>query len=143
MLVMLFFWIVIYLQDIETRKLHFVCAKNRIINSQLKLKSIPSLELNSVTLAVEALIDLYKELSGSSCLIPIHIDRLAVFTDSTCSLHWLNSSAIKLDKRQKHFNFCFEQDQSHSEILWNSSYKFQFYSRQIQSSWLYYTLSFI
>ena len=99
------FGIVVYLQEIGTGKLHFVCAKNRIINSQLKLKSIPSLELNSVTLAVEALTDLYKELSGSSCVTPIDIERLAVFTDSTCSLHWLNASAIKLEKMKKHSTF--------------------------------------
>ncbi|MEL7307448.1 MAG: hypothetical protein AAGK05_05915, partial [Pseudomonadota bacterium] len=95
------FGVVIYILDTETNKVSFVLAKNRIVNKQLQNKSIPSLELNGIELATECLIDLYMELSGPSCLNPINIVGLEIYSDSLVSLSWLNSYTNKLSKMQK------------------------------------------
>lgn len=92
---------VIYLQHVESGKVSFVLAKNRMINLQLKLKSIPSLEFNAITLGVETLMEVYRDLAGPTCLRPIRIVEMRLYTDSLCCLHWLNAAIIKLDKMQK------------------------------------------
>lgn len=99
------FGCVIYLQHIETGILSFVHAKNRLINNQLHCKSMPSLELHAVHLGVECALDLYKDLCGPSCLKPISINQILLFTDSLCVLHWLNSASLKLDKMNNHSTF--------------------------------------
>ena len=92
---------VLYLRDVSSGKISFVCAKNRIVNSQLQTKTIPSLELQAVTLGVECVVDLKNELSGNKCIVPINIVSCRLFTDSLITLHWLNSYNHKLDKMQK------------------------------------------
>ncbi|XP_068225202.1 uncharacterized protein [Palaemon carinicauda] len=96
---------VIYLQHIDTGHLSFIHAKNRVVNKQLKNKSIPALELNAVHLSVECALDIYKDLSGPSCIKPIEIENIMAYTDSLCTLHWLNSASLKLDKLNKHSPF--------------------------------------
>ena len=80
------FGVVIYMQNISTGKVSFVFAKNRIVNKQLESKSMPSLELQGITLAVEEIICLYEELSGSSCMMPIKICDLMIYSDSFVAL---------------------------------------------------------
>lgn len=92
---------VLYLYHNESQRLSFVCAKNHIVNNKLKGKSIPSLELNALVLGVNNLMDVYKDLTGPSCLNPISITELFAFTDSVCCIHWLRSAVIKLDKLAK------------------------------------------
>ena len=75
-------------------------AKNRMINTQLKHKSIPSLELNAITLGLESIVEIYRDLSGPSCLNPIKNTKLKLFTDSICCLHWLNQSTRRFDNMQ-------------------------------------------
>ena len=70
---------VVYIQDVKTGKLSFVSAKNRMINNQLKHKSIPSLELNAITLGVESIMEIYRDLSGQSCLNPMNITIKAIY----------------------------------------------------------------
>ena len=96
---------VIYLQHIETGNLSFIHAKNRLINKQLKNKSMPSLELNALTLSVACAIDIYHDLCGPTCLKPIKVKNIIAHTDSLCALHWLNSASLKLDKMNKHTAF--------------------------------------
>ena len=96
---------VIYLQHIETGMLSFIHAKNRLVNKQLKYKSMPSLELNALSLGVACAMDIYKDLSGTSCLKPIKIKEIVLYTDSLCALHWLNSASLKLEKMNKHSAF--------------------------------------
>ena len=93
---------VIYLQNLITGHVGFVIAKNRIVNRQLELKTIPSLELQALSLGVELLFDLRKELSGAGCLLPINICDMELYTDSMICLHWLNAHSHKLEKMQKH-----------------------------------------
>ena len=96
---------VIYILHVETDKLSFLSAKNRMVNTQLKNKSIPALELNAIALGVENLIEVYKDLSGPQCLKPINISELRLYTDSICCLHWLHLEVDKLDKLQKRTAF--------------------------------------
>lgn len=100
-----FFGVVVYLQDLTDNSLHFLTARNRIISKQLKLKSIPSLEMNAVSLGAETLIELYNDLAGSNCMVPLNIRNLILYTDSTCCLHWLDSLAIKMEKPSKRSAF--------------------------------------
>ena len=93
------------MQHIESGKISFVHAKNRLINKQLSNKSMPSLELNAINLGVECAMNIHKDLSGPTCLKPIKISEILAFTDSICALHWLNSASLKLDKMNKHTTF--------------------------------------
>jgi hypothetical protein len=93
--------IVIYMQNILTGDISFIAAKNHIINQQLKPKSIPSLEVQGITLAVEQLINLYKILTGTSCMYPIKIKELIVCSDSMVALQCIHAYDTKLDKMQK------------------------------------------
>lgn len=92
---------VVYLQNARTKQVSFLAAKNRLVNKQLELKTIPTLELQAITLGVEMLMNIKTELSGSECMIPINITKLTLYSDSSISLHWLNSQAVTLDKMQK------------------------------------------
>ena len=96
---------VIFIQDLKTNKVSFLCAKNRIVNKQLEDKSIPSLEFHAISLGCEVLIDMFKDLAGPSCVCPIDIKDLHLYSDSLVSLTWLNSSANKFDKMQKRYVF--------------------------------------
>ena len=95
------FGVVIYMQNISTGKVSFVFAKNRIVNKQLESKSMPSLELQGITLAVEEIICLYEELWGSSCMMSIKICELIIYSDSFVALSWVHGFSAKLDKMQK------------------------------------------
>ena len=85
----------------STGNVNFLLAKNCIIGQNMSSKSIPSLELQGITLAVECLIDLYNELAGPDCLKPIDIAELHSFSDSLVVLSWIYSNSIKFDKLQK------------------------------------------
>ena len=111
--------VVLYILDIETNKINFLLAKNRIVNTKNETKSIPSLELMSIHLGCEVLLDLYKELAGPKCLVPINIESLEICSDSFVALSWIKSYAYTFDKMQKRtifvlnrlqkiFNFCKE-----------------------------------
>ena len=71
------------------------------MNRQLSAKSIPSLEFQAISLGTEMLIDLYQELGGRSCVCPISIGELHLFTDSMVALAWINSYVNRLDKMNK------------------------------------------
>ena len=92
---------VVFIQDVDTNEVKFLLAKNRLVNKTLESKSIPSLEFQAVALGVDVLIDTYKELAGSACIVPINVIELKLFSDSMVSLHWLNSYSHKMRKMQK------------------------------------------
>ncbi|XP_068224926.1 uncharacterized protein [Palaemon carinicauda] len=93
--------IVIYIREVESCKRSFLIAKNKFVNSSLKAKSVPSLELQALVLGCEVLKSVYDELNGQFCLSKINITDLQLFSDSLVVLHWLHSSAVKLDKVNK------------------------------------------
>ena len=119
---------VLYMQHTETGNLSFVHAKNRLVNKQLHSKSMPSLELHAVNLGVECATDLYKDLSGQSCLNPISIGQILLFTDSICVLHWLNSASSKLEKMNKHSTFVMNRIESIQRLCEVFPVKFNFIS---------------
>ena len=87
----LIFGTVIFIQNPKTKEVNFVMSKNKIINKQLESKSIPVLELQGITLAVESLVELFDEISGNSFINKIMIKEMIVFSDSIIALYWLNS----------------------------------------------------
>ena len=117
---------VIYLKDCNTNKTSFICAKNKIVSTQLQTKSVPTLELQAVTLGVETIVDLCNELSGASCLFPIKITKCKLFTDSLITLHWLNSYCHKLDKMQKRSVFVLNRLEHIARLCERNSITFSF-----------------
>lgn len=93
---------VIYLREYETGKISFLTAKNKIVNSQLELKSIRSLEPQAIFTGVELVLDICRELTKPENLRPINFSSCYVYTDSQISLCWLKSFFVNLDKMQKH-----------------------------------------
>lgn len=84
----LMFGTVLYLID-ATGNSKFLLAKNRMIGKQLADRSIPCLELQALLLGVETLIDTFNELSGASCLVPVNITDLRLYSDSLVCLNWV------------------------------------------------------
>ena len=95
------FGAVIYIESLTTNKISFLLAKNRIVNKKLDNKSIPSLELQAIVLGAELLVELYNEMTGPSCVIPLNIYELALFSDSLVRLFWLDSHVNKFDKMNR------------------------------------------
>ena len=92
---------VVYIHNVDTNKVNFVQAKNRIVGKLHESKSIPSLEFAAITLGTETLVDLKKELTGAQCMFPIQVTEMKLYTDSLCCLNWLDSYVNKLDKMNK------------------------------------------
>ena len=76
---------VLFMRNLSSGKFTFLLAKNKVINEHLRSKTMPVLELTSMHLGVQALMDVLEELQ--STLRPIKITNLRLFTDSTISLH--------------------------------------------------------
>ena len=93
--------VVIYLHNVVTGLMSFIISKNRIVNSDLKLKSVPCLELQAILLGTQTLINLYDDISGPTAVIPIKINSLILYTDSIVCLAWLNNYTNKFSKMQQ------------------------------------------
>ena len=96
-----FYGTVVYLKEIESNKVSFLMAKNKVISKNLEDKSIPSLELLGLSLASECAIDVYKELSGPLNVCPIDISKIEIYSDSFVAISWLKNHVIKFDKMNK------------------------------------------
>ena len=92
---------VVFIYNEKSKTSHFLCGKNRIVNKSLESKSIPSLEMQGIELGVQTLLDVYRELADKSCVIPIRITELKLFSDSQISLFWLQSYAEKIEKMNR------------------------------------------
>ena len=95
------FGCVLYMKDNETNEISFLMSKNKLLSSDMKRRTMPNLELQGIEFGVETLMDVYKNLSGNTVVVPINISALHVFTDNTACLHWLLSYSVKFDKMQK------------------------------------------
>ena len=92
---------VVYVHNLTCNRVSFVNARSKVIGKKLEDKSIPSLQLQAVSLAVETVMDIFKDVAGSFCLCPVKVKSLIVYSDSLVVIHWLNSFVNKLDKMQK------------------------------------------
>ena len=92
---------VLFIESFKTGTVSFVLARNRIVNRQLETQSIPSLEFQAISLGTELLIDTFLDLSGPTCIKPLKITQLCLYTDSLVCLHWLSDFSNKLSKMQK------------------------------------------
>ena len=72
--------------------------------------------------------ELHRDLAGPCCVKPIKITELVLFTDSTCSLHWLHSSTFKMDKMQKRTVFVMNRINSIQKLCERFPVKFCFIS---------------
>ena len=79
----------------------FLTAKNRVVNSKLAKKSIPTLECQAVAYASEIVTAIYFELPSVKKVLPISIDNLYIYTDSMVTLAWLTSFFVSHEKMQK------------------------------------------
>lgn len=94
------FGTVVFIQDLATRNVNFLLSKNRVVGKNLKNKSIPSLELNALSLGVEAVFDVKHELCSDKLCNPIKVAEMQIYTDSMISLNWLDGITNKLSKKQ-------------------------------------------
>ena len=90
--------VVIYMHNLTTGKMSFVLAKNRIINKQQQSKTIPSLELQAIAFGTEVLMDTYKGFCDDSCVLPVNILQLELFTDNSTCLSWIRSYSSTFEK---------------------------------------------
>ena len=97
---------VVYIKVVGSATMSFLAAKNRLVNKQLELKTIPSLELQAIALGVELLNDLNEELSGEKCVKPINIVDRKLYSDSMISLHWIQSYLINLTRCKSSRSSC-------------------------------------
>ena len=107
---------VIYIQDLQSNNINFLMSKSKIVNKSLESKSIPSLEMQGIVLATECMFDIYDNLSGDACVVPINIKEMIVYSDSLVCLSWINSSFHKLDKLQKYSIFVQNRIQRLNEL---------------------------
>ena len=90
--------VVLYLYNVTNSENSFLLARNKVVGKDLADKTIPSLELTSINLGAETLVDTYKELTGDAAVLPIKISRCFIFSDSLVCLNWLNLYTVKMDK---------------------------------------------
>lgn len=107
---------IIYLYNRDENTVSFIRAKNRVINKQLKSKSIPTLEFLALSFGTEVILEVFNELTGPDCVEVINICNLTVYTDSYVALNWLNNynemqklknlSIFTINKLNKIANLC-------------------------------------
>ena len=87
--------VVVYAHNLNTNELNFILSKKRIIGGQLESKTVSLLELQAIALGAETLIDIYKDLSGPECTVPIDIVDLVIYSDSLLALSWIHAFSNK------------------------------------------------
>ena len=120
---------VVFIRDEISGEVNFVLAKNRIVGTNLDGKSIPALELHALSFTIETLFDIYKELTGSSSVIPIDITSLYCYFDSMCALNWVNSSVNKINKMRKLSPFVMNRLQAMEKLCTTKPVQFGFIAR--------------
>ena len=109
--------VVLYIIDRDSRRVSFLLSKNRVINSDLAKKSIPSLECQGLCFAIEAITESKNELCGSKCVLPINIVDMYVYTDSMVALSWVRGYFCNFDKMQKRSIFIQNRLRNMAELL--------------------------
>ena len=118
--------VVIYLFNLKNRTMSFLLGKNRIVSKSMSSRTVPCLELQAVEFGVKTLIDVYKQLAGPTCVVPINILELNLFTDSIVCLHWMINYGIKFEKTSKLPIFVLNRLKNISECSEVAPIKFMF-----------------
>ena len=84
---------VIYLKHVNSGRVSFLSASNKLLSVDLRTKTMPSLELLGISLGLERMLSIYAELCGSEVVQPTNIADLFVFSDSMACLAWVASYA--------------------------------------------------
>jgi len=92
---------VLYLVEQGTNKISYLLAKSKVVSTKLTKKSIPTLECQGVSYAVEIMMDVYSELCSDKNVDPVNINKMYLYTDSMVTLAWIRSYFITHDKMQK------------------------------------------
>lgn len=92
-----FLSMVMYMKD-ETGRVSYINAHNRILDKTLKGRTMPVLEFLALEFAVEKGLDVYK--TFTSCPVPLKIEEVLLFTDSTIALNWLVKAEYAKSKMQ-------------------------------------------
>ena len=119
------FGCVIYIKCLQTNYVNFLMSKNRIVGKNMESKTIPTLELAGIVLAVECLVDLKRELSGSQTVSPLNIESLRVFSDNIAALSWIQQQ-FGLDKMNKKTVFVQNRLQKLEKLCENNLITFSF-----------------
>ena len=90
---------VVFLNTDLDLELKFVLSKNKLLNQNMKNKTIPVLELLAIKFGLKVGLELKQELSNA--FIPVKIQKLKIFSDSMISLEWLSSKFHKTSKVEK------------------------------------------
>jgi len=90
---------VLYLQSVNTGKISFCLAKNRVVTRQMLGKTVPVLELSAISFGISCTFDFYNELTNS--FRPIKFRDIHLYSDSSISLCWLSSKCLKLGKVER------------------------------------------
>ena len=91
---------VIYLRNKRTSELHFVRAKNRLVTKEMGKRTIPTLELTSISLGAETVAEIRNELMGAKCITPVKLLETIIYSDSLVAIHWINSF-VHMEKQNK------------------------------------------
>ena len=124
----------VYMRNEDTGKVSFIQSRTKIIGQSLIGKSIPQLELHALSLAVSTMVDIYNELTGSSSVNPLNIEKLYCFSDSMCALNWLNNYVNKLEKMHKQSSFVMNRLAAIEKLCINNPIEFGFISGQSNPS---------
>ncbi len=96
---------VIYLKNLSTGQISFLKAQNKLLNKMNRTKSIPTLEFSGLEYGVMKVLDVFQEFKKA--VVPITINAIRLFSDSTIALSWLNDSEYlnkKLQTRTTYVN---------------------------------------
>ena len=83
-----------------SKKIFFLYARNKLLSNRLRKKSIPALELYSISFALETIIEIINDLTADEIVTPMKIDKVFLFSDSMVALNWVFNYSIKF----KNFN---------------------------------------
>ena len=91
--------LVIYIWDISSNQRSFLLAKSRLLGKDLRNKSIPVLELIALTWGTEVVQRQYRLLTQA--LVPVSVDEVLAFTDSSIALSWVRSRVVDFGKIER------------------------------------------
>ena len=92
-----FLSMVVYLKN-ESGDVSFISAHNKIVDKTLKSRTMPVLEFLALEFAVQKGVDIYSSLS--SCIVPLKIVEIMLFSDSSIALNWLCNAEYLKNKSQ-------------------------------------------